>query len=203
MPLRVVVLADTHLRSASQRGRPPRRLPDAVISHLRGADAILHAGDVLDAGVLDDLRGYGPVHAVLGNNDVLLTGVLPVTRMVELGGVRVGMIHDSGPTRGRAARMRRRFPDADVVVFGHSHAPVNEVGEGGQLLFNPGSPTQRRAQPVHTLGELRLASGAVVGHRVIALDGPRRGDWRFGPRSGGGLPGLGMMQPPTVGRGHS
>jgi putative phosphoesterase len=146
-------------------------LPDALVSHLHGADAILHAGDVLDAGVLNNLRSYGPVHAVLGNNDLQLTGVLPATRLIELAGVRVGMIHNSGPTKGRAARMKRRFPDADVVVFGHSHAPVNEAGEAGQLLFNPGSPTQRRAQPVHTLGELRLEAGAVVGHRVIALDG--------------------------------
>lgn len=168
----MVVLADTHLRSAAQRGRLPRPLPDGVINRLQGADAILHAGDVLDAGVLDQLRRYGPVHAVLGNNDLMLTGVLPVTRVVELGGVRIGMIHDSGPARGRAARLRRRFPDAAVVVFGHSHAPVNESGEDGQLLFNPGSPTQRRAQPVHTLGELRIASGAVTDHRVIALDGP-------------------------------
>jgi predicted phosphodiesterase len=82
------------------------------------------------------------------------------------------MIHDSGAAAGRARRLRRRFPDADVVVFGHSHAPVNEDGEGGQLLFNPGSPTQRRAQPVHSIGELAIAGGVVTEHRIIALDVP-------------------------------
>jgi putative phosphoesterase len=167
----LVVLADTHLRSAAPGARSAaRRLPESVRQHLADADAILHAGDVLDAGVLDLLREHAPVFAVLGNNDLSLVGILPVTRMVELGGVRIGMIHDSGPSSGRAARMHRRFPDAAVVVFGHSHAPMNEYGAGGQLLFNPGSPTQRRAQPVHTLGELRIADGQVLDHRVIPLD---------------------------------
>jgi predicted phosphodiesterase len=87
-----------------------------------------------------------------------------------LDGVVVGMVHDGGPAAGRARRLRRRFPAADAVVFGHSHAPVNEVGEGGQILFNPGSPTQRRAQPVHTLGELRIEGGVVVTRRIIPLE---------------------------------
>jgi hypothetical protein len=152
---------------------PARLLPEAVWERLRGADAILHAGDVLDIGVLELLAEVAPVHAVLGNNDLSLVGVLPVTRVVELAGVRIGMIHDSGPSAGRSARLRRRFPDAKVVVFGHSHVPMDEEGEAGQLLFNPGSPTQRRAQPVHTLGELRIAEGAVIKHRIIPLDGPR------------------------------
>jgi len=86
--------------------------------------------------------------------------------------VPVGMIHDSGPAKGRSGRMKRRFPDAEIVVFGHSHAPVNEMGEDGQLLFNPGSPTQRRAQPVHTVGELRIAGGRLLSHRIIPLDDP-------------------------------
>jgi putative phosphoesterase len=139
---------------------------------LRKADVILHAGDVLDEGVLAELGNFAPVRAVLGNNDHSLVGVLPVTRLVDLDGVRIGMIHDSGAAAGRARRLRRRFPDAHVVVFGHSHAPVNEEGEDGQLLFNPGSPTQRRAQPVHSIGELRIADGVVTGHRIIALDAP-------------------------------
>jgi putative phosphoesterase len=132
----------------------------------------LHAGDLLDAGVLELLRRHAPVHAVLGNNDLSLTRVLPATALVEIAGVRIGLIHDSGASTGRAARLRRRFPDADVVVFGHSHAPVDELGEGGQLLFNPGSPTQRRAQPRCTFGELRLADGHVVHHRIIPVEGP-------------------------------
>jgi putative phosphoesterase len=136
---------------------------------------ILHAGDVLDEGILGELSELAPVHAVLGNNDSSLAGVLPTTRVVELGGVRIGMIHDSGATAGRARRLRRRFPDADVVVFGHSHAPVNEDGEDGQLLFNPGSPTQRRGQPVHSIGELQIAGGVVAKHRIIPLDAPAAG----------------------------
>jgi predicted phosphodiesterase len=79
------------------------------------------------------------------------------------------MIHDSGATAGPAGRMRRRFPDAAVVVFGHSHAPCDEEGVEGQRLFNPGSPTQRRAQPTHTMGELVLADGVVVEHRIVDL----------------------------------
>jgi putative phosphoesterase len=171
--LRVVVLADTHLRSGLPGSRGGiGRLPGSIWAHLRGADFILHGGDVLDDGILSELGQFAPVHAVLGNNDRALVGILPLTALVELGGVRIGMIHDSGAAHGRARRLHRRFPDADVVVFGHSHAPVNEQGEGGQLLFNPGSPTQRRAQPVHSIGELRVADGAVVEHRIIALDAP-------------------------------
>jgi putative phosphoesterase len=166
----VVVLADTHLQGTSLPQSRRARLLDALWSRLTGADAILHAGDVLDAAVLELLRETAPVHAVLGNNDRSLVGLLPLTRMVEIGGVPIGMIHDGGPAKGRARRMRRRFPGCDVVVFGHSHAPVNEIGEDGQLLFNPGSPTQRRAQPVHTVGELRIAGRAVLSHRIIALD---------------------------------
>jgi hypothetical protein len=168
-----VVLADTHLHSrplGAEKGMG--RLPASAWPHLRQADVILHAGDVLDEGILSELRQLAPVHAVLGNNDTSLVGILPVTRLVELEGVRIGMIHDSGPAAGRARRLRRRFPDADVVVFGHSHAPINEEGEDEQLLFNPGSPTQRRAQPVHSIGELRIARGKVAKHRIIALDDP-------------------------------
>lgn len=172
---RVVVLADTHLQTSpatSRKGNPVRGrgLPDTALRRLDSADVILHAGDVLEGGLLDQLGQIAPTWAVLGNNDVTLVGRLPPTRLVEVAGVRIGMIHDAGPARVRAARMRRRFPDAAVVVFGHSHAPCDEIGLEGQRLFNPGSPTQRRAQPVHTLGELDLRDGAVVAHRIVPLD---------------------------------
>ncbi len=159
-----VVLADTHIRRGSRR-----RLPDAAYAHLERADVILHAGDIVVGEVLDELRGFAPVHAVLGNNDTELVGLLPETRVDVLGGVRVGMIHHSGPSTGRAGRMRRRFPDADVVVFGHSHIPWNEAGLDGQWLFNPGSPTERRAQPHHTLGTLELVDGRLAAATVHVL----------------------------------
>lgn len=162
--LRVVVLADTHLRP----GRGPR-LPDEVYAALTEADVVLHAGDLLTADLLAELSGFAPVHAVLGNNDVELFGILPETLTVALAGVRVGMIHDSGPALGRERRMAARFPGVDLVVFGHSHAPVDMVGLGGQRLFNPGSPTQRRAQPCHTFGVVDLADGRIVGHHILAV----------------------------------
>ena len=166
----VVVLADTHLRRRSPTGTGiARRLPGAAYAYLDAADVILHAGDVLVADVLDELGGFAPVHAVLGNNDAELEGVLPETRVLTIGGVRVAMIHDSGATPGRAGRMRRRFPDAGVVVFGHSHVPWDDSGVDGQLLFNPGSPTQRRAQPHHTLGTLDIEDGRVVRSRIHIL----------------------------------
>jgi uncharacterized protein len=162
--VRTVVLADTHLRP----GRGPV-LPAAVYDAFDGADAILHAGDLLTAGFMHELSGFAPVHAVLGNNDIDLFGVLPETVTVELAGVQVGMIHDSGAREGREARMARRFPDASVVVFGHSHAPLDSVGIGGQRLFNPGSPTQRRLQPYPTFGVLEFEDGEVVSHTIVPL----------------------------------
>jgi putative phosphoesterase len=157
-----VVLADTHVRRGGAR-----RLPDAAYAALERADVILHAGDVLIQELLDELRGFAPLHAVLGNNDHELFGVLPEQTVVELDGVRVAIVHGSGPRAGRAGRMRRRFPDADVVVFGHSHQPCNEVGIEGQLLFNPGSPIERRMAPTHTIGELELVDGRVARAAIV------------------------------------
>jgi putative phosphoesterase len=165
-PLRVVVVADTHLR----RSWPNRRLPDAARQVLATADVILHAGDITQAEHLDDLARHAPLHAVLGNNDPELIGVLPETLQLELAGVRIAMIHDSGPARGRERRLHERFPDAEVIVFGHSHIPWNAPGEGGQLLFNPGSPTERRGRPHRTIGVLELASGRVVDARIEVVD---------------------------------
>jgi putative phosphoesterase len=155
--MRIVVLADTHLRPGATR-----RLPPIVYQALEQADAVLHAGDIVTVELLDELREYAPVHAVLGNNDTEpALAVLPGALEVDLGGVRVAMVHDSGPSKGRAGRTRRRFPMADIVVFGHSHIPMNEHGVSGQLLFNPGSATERRRQPNPTFGILDLADGAV------------------------------------------
>jgi hypothetical protein len=163
--IRAVVLADTHLRAG--RGRS---LPASLYRLLDGADIILHAGDLVHASVLDNLGSIAPTHAVLGNNDGALTGHLPVTLQLELEGVRLAMIHDSGPRAGRPGRMHRRFPDADVVVFGHSHIPVDEEGIDGQRLFNPGSPTERRSQPHRTAGVLEFADGALRDTRIVVVD---------------------------------
>jgi uncharacterized protein len=152
---RVLVLADTHIRAGSAR-----RLPDAVYAELERADLVLHAGDVVVPEVLADLERFAPVHAVLGNNDVAeLAAVLPEQVVVDVDGVRIGMVHDSGAKAGRERRMRRRFPDADVVVFGHSHIPMAVDGIDGQLLLNPGSPTERRRQPTHTYGVIEVRDG--------------------------------------------
>jgi uncharacterized protein len=161
----VLVLADTHIKRGSSRSLPPRVWE--LVGH---ADVILHAGDIVIAEVLDQLAGHAPVHAVVGNNDHELVGALPDTLEVELAGVRVGMVHDSGAARGRERRMARRFPVCDLVVFGHSHIPWDTVGEGGQLLFNPGSPTERRRQPNRTAGILRLDAGQVVERRIEVVD---------------------------------
>ena len=117
--------------------------------------------------LLDELREFAPVHAVLGNNDHTLVGVLPATLVVDLAGVSVALIHDSGATKGRAARMRRRFPHSAVVVFGHSHLPMDEIGVNGQRLFNPGSPTQRRMAPTRTMGWLELSAGRILHHEIM------------------------------------
>jgi len=162
---RVVVLSDTHLRSGGKR-----RLPDGAYRALDDAEVILHAGDIVTADLLHELSGFAPTHAVLGNNDVDPSlAYLPETRLEIIGGVRVAMVHDSGPRSGREARMRRRFPEADVVVFGHSHIPWNGPGLDGQLLFNPGSPTERRAQPRHTIGVLDLDAGRVVRSEIVVV----------------------------------
>jgi uncharacterized protein len=157
--VRALVLADTHL-GPGQADRLLERLGD----RLRVPSAILHAGDITDVSVLGALAAFAPVHAVLGNNDHGI--VLPERRVVELGGCTVAMVHDSGDASGRAARLRRWFPDADVVVFGHSHLPWHEtdVRADGHVQHhvNPGSATQRRRAPRCTVAWLELLAGAVV-----------------------------------------
>lgn len=162
---RVVVLSDTHIGA---RGR--RRLPDGAYRALDDAEVILHAGDIVTAALLDELSGFAPTYAVLGNNDHDPgLGHLPEERVEVIGGVKLAMVHDSGPRAGREARMCRRFPDAHVVVFGHSHIPWNQPGVDGQLLFNPGSPTERRSQPHRTVGVLDLEGGQVRQHRIVVV----------------------------------
>jgi putative phosphoesterase len=165
LTVRAVVLADTHLRAGNGR-----RLPESVYRLLDNADVILHAGDLVDRSVLDTLSSIAPTYAVLGNNDHDLVGQLPETQDLELEGVRIAMIHNSGSTSGRAARLRRKFPDADVVVFGHSHIPLATAGIEGQRLFNPGSPTQRRTQPHRTAGVFELEAGRIRSTEIVVVD---------------------------------
>ena len=149
-PLAVVV-ADTHIP------RRARLLPRGLTPYLERADLVLHAGDLMDPVLLGELTAYAPVEAVQGNLD---PPGLPETLEFGFGGAGLAMIHDSGPKRGRRARMGRRFPDARVVVFGHSHIPFLE-DEDGLMLLNPGSPTDRRRQPRHTFALLRAEEGEV------------------------------------------
>ena len=133
--------------------RGNRALPLACLEQLRAADAILHAGDLMELSVLEDLQQLGPpVHAVRGNVDsAQLQARLPLTRIVDAAGARIVLLHDAGPATGRLERLRRRFPDAQAVVFGHSHIPLHEE-RGGFAIFTPGSPTERRRAPHHTMG---------------------------------------------------
>jgi putative phosphoesterase len=160
----VAVISDTHM----PRGN--RRLPDACVQRLAQADAILHAGDFMELEVLEAIQALGPpVHAVRGNVDsAQLIARLPLMRTVGFEGVRIGMVHDAGPAQGRLARMRQRFPDAHAVVFGHSHIPLHESG-GGFQIFNPGSPTERRRSPQHTMGIATIEADR-VSFELIGLD---------------------------------
>jgi uncharacterized protein len=161
--MEVVVVSDTHLTGGFDRVDP--QLLEAV----RTADVVLHAGDITSRQALTELEGMAETYAVLGNNDRDLGDVLPESRLLQLDGVSVAMVHDSGASRGRSRRLRRQFPLADLVVFGHSHIPVDETGEEGQLLFNPGSPTQRRSQPHRTFGRLRLVGGRIEHHHIEVI----------------------------------
>ena len=141
-----------------------------MAAELRGADLILHAGDVCTATVLAELAQYAPVVAVLGNNDGPDVADWGAVRTAEfnLDGLRVAMLHDSGPSSGRLARMRRAFPAADLVVFGHSHIPLDQSGYGLRI-FNPGSPTDRRRQPHGTLGVLQVADGRLAEAAIVPV----------------------------------
>jgi putative phosphoesterase len=160
----IAAIADTHLP------RGPRRIPDACLERLADADLILHAGDLSTTGVLAEIEAIGPpVRAVHGNVDCAeLRRRLPEALELDAGGARIAMVHDAGPTKGRLRRMRARFPDAAAVVFGHSHIPLHEERDGFQI-FNPGSPTDRRRQPRHTMGLARARDGRVTFEHV-ALD---------------------------------
>jgi putative phosphoesterase len=152
----IAVISDTHLP------RGARRLPEACAERIAAADLLLHAGDFLTVDVLRDLEAIGPpLLGVHGNVDSAeLRRLLPAERVVEAEGARIAMVHDAGPRAGRLARLRARFGDrADLVVFGHSHLPLHEQADDGFQILNPGSPTERRRAPAHTMGLIRVAGG--------------------------------------------
>jgi uncharacterized protein len=161
---RVAVISDTHL------SRGARALPEACVRLLRGAELVLHAGDFVSVEFLDELRAIGPrVEGVCGNMDEpALKQSLPEQRVVEVGDVRIGMVHDAGVRAGREARLAARFEECDAVVYGHSHVP--QVERFQQLwILNPGSPTDRRRQPVHTMLVLQIQATRIT-PELVTLD---------------------------------
>jgi putative phosphoesterase len=160
----LVVIADTHLT-----GNVAARLPKPLLEAIENADLVLHAGDVTTLSALEELSALAKVHYVLGNNDTSLVGLVPEQLVLTLEGVEITMVHDSGTRVGRPSRLAARFPRADLVIYGHSHVPDDTEGLGGQRLFNPGSPTQRRAQPVRTFGLLELGDGQILSHEIRSL----------------------------------
>jgi putative phosphoesterase len=165
--MRLAIISDTHMPKGG------RRLPDACVERLRDADLILHAGDVTTTQVLDTLEAIGPpVAAVHGNCDeYALVERLPEQRIVEAGGARIAMVHDGGRSEGRLQRLRAAHPDVDAVVFGHSHLPLHERAPGdGFQIFNPGSPTERRRAPAHTMGLATVADDSTLSFELVTLD---------------------------------
>lgn len=163
--MRLLMIADTHLP------RRARELPDEVWAAVDAADVVLHAGDWVEVGLLDRLADRARrLVGVYGNNDGPdLRARLPEVAEVELAGLRVAVVHETGPKTGREQRCAARFPDRDLLVFGHSHIPWDSVAPGGLRLLNPGSPTDRRAQPHATYLTAEVAAGQldrVVLHRL-------------------------------------
>jgi uncharacterized protein len=157
----VAVIGDTHLPRGS------RRLPAECVERIASAELVIHTGDFSRLAAHDQIAAIGPpLVAVHGNvDDAELRVRLPERREVEIEGALVGLIHDAGPRRGRLARMRRLFPKADAVIFGHSHLPLLESEHRFQI-FNPGSPTERRRAPARTMGMAQVEHGAILFEHV-------------------------------------
>jgi putative phosphoesterase len=149
--------------------RGARRLPDACVEAIAAADLVVHAGDFTGRETLAEIETIGPpLVAVHGNVDAPeVRAALPERASFEAGGATVAVIHDAGPRRGRLERMRREFPGADAVIFGHSHLPLHEEA-GGFQIFNPGSPTERRRAPSHTMG-IAVAQGDRIRFELVEI----------------------------------
>lgn len=154
--MKIAVISDTHLP------RGARRLPEPCVERLRAADLILHAGDLVAGSFLEELRALGPpVEAVHGNIDEpALRSALPKEHVVEVGEVRIGMVHIPGPRAGREARLVARVPGCAAVVYGHTHVPQVEE-HGGVWILNPGSPTERRKSPFRSMLDLDVSDGDI------------------------------------------
>jgi hypothetical protein len=152
----VAVISDTHLPLGT------RRIPNECVASMRASDLILHAGDFTYPEVLEELQSLGPpVAAVHGNVDTeQLRRTLPEATLVEADSAKIAIVHDAGPAHARLERMRARFPDADAVIFGHSHIPLHEERDGFQI-FNPGSPTDKRRQAHFTMGIATVEQGGI------------------------------------------
>jgi putative phosphoesterase len=163
--MRLLLIADTHVPKRA------RELPGQVWREVERADVVVHAGDWVDVRLLDEVisRSHRLV-GVVGNNDgPELRARLPEVAAVELDGVRLAVVHETGQAKGREIRCAAAFPDADVLVFGHSHIPWDSVAESGLRLLNPGSPTDRRKQPYHTYMTAEIGAGELTAVTVHYL----------------------------------
>jgi putative phosphoesterase len=169
MATRLLLLADTHVPKRA------RDLPAEVWRAVGEADLVVHAGDWVDVRLLDELEARSArLVACWGNNDHgELRERLPEVARVEVDGVRLGVVHETGPAKDREERMQETYDDLDVLVFGHSHIPWDTVTTSGLRLLNPGSPTDRRRQPHCTYMTATAADGGlgdVVLHRLPPRD---------------------------------
>jgi uncharacterized protein len=156
-PLRLVLMADTHLPKRA------KRLPEELWAAVDAADVVVHAGDWVDVALLDEIeRRSHRLVGVYGNNDHgALRRRLPEIARTEIEGLRIAVVHETGDAKGREARCAARFPDADLLVFGHSHIPWDTTAPGGLRLLNPGSPTDRRRQPHGTFVTATVDGGVL------------------------------------------
>ncbi|MDR6613735.1 metallophosphoesterase [Leifsonia sp. 1010] len=164
--MKLLLISDTHVPKRA------RALPAQVLAAVDAADVVIHAGDWVDAATLDLLEQRARrLVGVWGNNDgPELRRRLPEVANVELGGLRFAVVHETGPATGREVRAERDHPDADVLVFGHSHIPWDTVSPRGLRLLNPGSPTDRRRQPVCTYLTLDVADGRIADVTLVPVD---------------------------------